>query len=225
MTEATEKRPPPYLAHALYARFITQLEDVGIPRQIDKSVFPTLSSSTSSSLLRALRYLNLVGSDGVPTTTLIQLITEREKADVLAKIVRGAYSFVFKDLDDLTSAHAEELENRFRDQHLSGGTISKAVAFFISLALDANIPIAPRLIERRHPARSRTIRSRRVRTPETPASPRPPTVGEPTTTAAPPPPLACDLYGLLDTDRMTPKEQQAILTILLYLKKKRATLV
>jgi hypothetical protein len=214
----SEKRVPPYPPRALFARFITDLAANGIPKRIDASIFPGLSHGALSSLLGALRYLNLIGNDGVPSETLVRLVTEEIDPQVLRPIVEDAYDFVFKGDFNLTRASAGELADHFRRQQVSGGTLKKAVAFFIALAIDADIPISVSLKQRKHPTQSNRIRRRRSRAPEAPAAtavplpaPRPQASAEITSES---------LFRLLDPKRMPPNVVEAVCTLMLYLKTK-----
>src|SRR5216683_2238902 len=98
MSETAPKLVPPYPSYTLFARFITELAQVAIiPRRIDKSIFPKLSHGDVSSLLAALRYLNLIGNDGVPSASLVQLVAARSNLKILKPIVQEAYAFVLMD--------------------------------------------------------------------------------------------------------------------------------
>src|SRR5260370_26868646 len=134
MAEAVQKLVPPYPSHTLFARFIDDLAQIAtIPRRIDKSTFPELSHGDVSSLLGGLRYLKLIGSDSIPSASLVQLVATRSSPKTLKPIVQEAYAFVFADQPDLTQATAKTLADRFLSQGLSGGTVPQAVAFFIAL--------------------------------------------------------------------------------------------
>jgi hypothetical protein len=225
------KSAPPYPPYALFIRVITELAEIGIPRKIRTSTFPELPDGARSSLLGALQYLGLIEEDGIPTPRLPEFAKagELDRPKVWKPIIRAAYSFVFNDdRFELSQATAEDLAERFRNEHVSGGTLNKAVAFFIALTTDAGIPISPSLMRRKHPASRIAVGPRRPPAPE--GSDRRTTNSAPE--AAPGDPaaikeksLADILYDLLDPNRMSDEEQKAVLTLLLYLKKQAVEVV
>jgi hypothetical protein len=169
---------PPYAPYRSFRNYIDSLKQ-GIPSQIDRSVMRNMSGALQSQLSSALRYLGLVSANGQPTDRLSRIVHSEgnERATATRDIAVAAYPFLFQGFD-LKTATPKMLSDKFASMNASGGTIGKCVAFFISMAKDAEIPLAPHLIVMRG---NRTGKPRRFRAePQVPPSAN----GEPPLTPA-----------------------------------------
>jgi hypothetical protein len=158
---------PPYAPYRSFRNYIDSLRQ-GIPSQIDRSVMRNMSGALQSQLSSTLRYLGLVSENGQPTDRLSRIVHSEgnERTTALRDIAKAAYPFLFQGFD-LKTATPKMLSDKFASMNASGGTIGKCVAFFISMAKDAEIPLAPHLIVMRG---NHTGRPRRFKTAEAPPS-------------------------------------------------------
>jgi hypothetical protein len=140
------QRTPPYVAHKTLINFVNGLSG-GVPAQIDKSIMRSLSGATQSQLIAALRYLDLIESNGKPRDVLLKLIDAEgvERQKVFREVVTSSYAFVFSNSLDLERATKRQIEDLFAGQKLSGETRRKALGLFLALSLDAGLKVSPHL--------------------------------------------------------------------------------
>jgi hypothetical protein len=84
-----------------YRSFLTLLEELqrGLPSRIDRSYWgDKFSGSTGTQLMSALRFLNLIDSNGVPTLQLKDLVNARgaSRSEILKKISHHAFPLNLK---------------------------------------------------------------------------------------------------------------------------------
>lgn len=137
-----QKMTVPYLPYKTFTGFIESLRQ-GVPPRIDRSVMHTLAGSIQTNLLSTLRFLNLVQEQGASNERLYQFVkaegTDRQR--LLREMLTEAYTFVWADNFDLSSATGAEFDERFR-RVATGDTARKAEAFFLAAAKDAEMPIS-----------------------------------------------------------------------------------
>lgn len=143
-TEPEKLLTPAYIPFRTFSRFINGLESSAIPTQIDKSIMPKMSGGDQSAMLVALRFLKLIDQDGAPSEELTKLIesNEESRGSVLKAILERAYPFLFKGSIDLKRATTRQVEEAFKAQGVSGSTVSKAMAFFLSAAKEGGIQVS-----------------------------------------------------------------------------------
>ncbi|WP_019398502.1 DUF5343 domain-containing protein [Pseudoxanthomonas sp. GW2] len=143
-TEPDKALKPPYGSFTTLANQIDKLAEHGLPNQVDASLFRHLSGGVVSPLLAGLKYLALVDELGKPTQLFHELVeaSEKEKAAIWKKIVHQSYPFMFDGSVPLETATTSQVEQAFRDQQITGSTITKAVAFFLSAAEVAGIKVS-----------------------------------------------------------------------------------
>jgi len=148
---------PAYVPYKTLLNFVDGLK-ISIPSRIDRSVVRSLSGAMQSQLLTSLRYLRLIDDKGVPTDMLARLVAsegkDREKA--LADMLRTSYSFLFQNFD-LQRATGRQVEEKFVAAGVSGDTVRKCMAFFLSAAKHAGITVSPHI---KMPSRARTAGQR-----------------------------------------------------------------
>ncbi|MGI9107675.1 MAG: DUF5343 domain-containing protein [Pyrinomonadaceae bacterium] len=156
----TKKVIPPYLSHKTFNNFIDGLR-TGIPARIDRSVMSSLSGTAQAHLLYALKYLNLVDAEGIPTEQLNQLATatDAEKQRILREVLVSAYPFVCNDGIDLERCTGKQIEEAFATTGASSETLRKSLAFFQATAKQAGMNISPH-IKRTRRARGTGQRTR-----------------------------------------------------------------
>jgi len=181
---ADEIRKPAavYVSWVTFKNAMEQLAQ-GVPNQIDRSAFPTLSWAVQGQLLSGLRFLGLIDEKDKPTTLLHGLAVPDEgvRKKKLEAILRARYSSLF-DLD-LTKATPAQVEEHLGESYGVGGdTRGKAMRFFL-LALEyLEIPVSRFLRKPGNgsstggPRRRRTL-ANRVK--ETASEAEPPTLARP----------------------------------------------
>ena len=155
---------PPYLSHKTFNNFIEGLGK-GVPARIDRSVMASLSGTAQAHLLHALRYLNLIDAEGVPTERLNQLASaqEAEKQRILREILTSAYPFVFNSGIDLQRCTSKQIEEAFAKTGASSETLRKTLSFFLATAKQAGLSLSPHIKRARRP-RGTGARARRAAT-------------------------------------------------------------
>ena len=140
-----KKLAPPYIAPKTFINFLERLKAQGIPTRIDRSVVPSFSGGIQGHLFTALKYLNLMTQKHIPTDTLRSLVSSEgeERQAKFKEILVASYPFLFKEEVNLRGITAQELQELFGREGLSGGTIRKAIIFFIEIAKGAGIELSP----------------------------------------------------------------------------------
>ena len=186
------KNIPPYLSYISFQSFLDSLAQ-GVPTRIDHSVMKTMSGSQQSQMKQVLRYLNLTDNYGNATADLEALVesTDSQRRQLLDRIVRTAYDFLFTDSFTLTRATAAQLEEKFRQAGASGDTVRKCVTFFVNIAKDAGIELSTFILSQAtpRPVQSKS-RSQRPKTTSARAKGSSRTTSGSTATNASIPPLA-----------------------------------
>jgi len=124
-----------------------------------------LSGGNQNLMLNALTYLRLIKPDGKPERLLEQIVDslspekQGEYKTHLAAVLKGAYPFLFDgsgdfDLERSTSASFDE---KFRGEGVSGETVLKCEAFFISAAQEAGIKISRLILEAKKKGPKRAV--------------------------------------------------------------------
>ena len=155
--ETIKKHLPPYVSYRTFRNFLERLQQ-HIPSRIDRSYWGEfLSGSNGIQLMAALRFLNLIDSNGKPVERLKSLITTRgeKRTDVLRQIINDSYGFVSRNGFDLESATYAQLHESFLEAfQLTDDTSRKCVKFYISMIGDAGLTVSPFITKR-----TRSIRS------------------------------------------------------------------
>jgi hypothetical protein len=146
VTDRNKKRSPPYVS---YRSFLTLLEELqrGIPARIDRSYWgDKFSGSTGTQLMSALRFLNLIDGNGVPTTQLKELVVSKSpvRAEILKKISQESFTFLVSNSFESEKATYAQLEEVFNELYQVDRDVArKCIKFFTELAGDAGIPLSP----------------------------------------------------------------------------------
>lgn len=154
METSEKKLSPPYLSWKTLIGFLRSF-DQGLPPRIDKSAMNRLSGGNQSLVVNALTYLKLINGDGKPERLLVQIVDSfpiEKQADYkkhLETMLRNSYPFLFDgagdfDLERSTSAQFDE---KFQAEGVSGETVQKCEAFFVSAAQEAGIKISRLILD------------------------------------------------------------------------------
>lgn len=149
--EKSLKRLPPYISYRTFQNFIGRLQQQ-VPDRIDRSYWgETLSGSTGTQLIAALRFLGLLDNNSKPESQLRLLVSARDeqKTGLLRQIISRSYGFVFQSSLDLQNATYGQLEEVFHSTfQLTPDVCRKCIKFFISLSADARLPLSPFMTKR-----------------------------------------------------------------------------
>ena len=142
--DKTKPLSPAYIPFKTFINFINGLRDVGVPTQIDKSIMRGMSGGAQSAMMKALEFLRLVESDGKPTKELTQLIESEDnnRRPLLQAVLERAYPFLFSNSINLKRTTGAQVEETFRAQGVSGSTVVKCMAFFLTAAKAAGIEVS-----------------------------------------------------------------------------------
>lgn len=133
--------------HAVYIpwrTFQTTLEilEPGVPPKVDRSVFKPFASGVRGQVLSALRFLALVDEEGAPQPLLQRLIDAQgdERRAVMTEILVNQYAAV-ASLGSSNSS-LQVLYDQMRGYGVQGGTLERAVRFFLDAAEFAGLPLS-----------------------------------------------------------------------------------
>jgi hypothetical protein len=150
-TEKGRKHLPPYVSYRTFYNFVERLQQ-RLPSRIDRSYWgDTLSGSTGTQLMAALRFLDLIDPNGKPTERFKPLVTAKgeTRTHLLREVTTDAFAFACKSSLDLESATYSQLMEVFHNTfQLTDDVSRKCVKFFIAIATDAGIPLSPFIIKR-----------------------------------------------------------------------------
>jgi len=142
-TETKKTESPPYIAYGTFLSFIKGLQKTGVPSRIDKSLLRNMSGGNQSALLAALRWFGLIDDVGAHSGRLEALVSAGDDAPKeLGKLLPGAYSFMNDGSIALDKATGAQVEEKFRSYGLTGSTVIKTMAFFITACKEAGIPLS-----------------------------------------------------------------------------------
>jgi hypothetical protein len=219
---------PPYTSFPSFKTLIATLKENGLPGRIDRSMLKNFSGGVAGQLLTALRFMGLTDDAGHPTDDLTALVGSYGTdawPSALASVLQMAYAPLFQLR--LESASPAQFNDLFRKAFAAeGDTFRKCVTFFLSAAKEAQVPISSYIMQNKKPRLGPT----KKRAPKVDAKPKPPApakddhVGSGSDHTHHQPakeqPPEQVLLALLDPESMSADEQQAVWTLLLYLKKK-----
>ncbi len=129
-----------------FKTFLTAVEgfERGLPRQLDRSLWPSYSGAIQGQLLGAFRFLGLIDDANCPTQEMKELAAGRERRRA---ILRGLLERRYAALValDLARCSPRQLDDAVREFGLTGATHKKAMSFFLQAATYAGLPLSPLL--------------------------------------------------------------------------------
>lgn len=146
VNERNKKRSPPYVS---YRSFLTLIEELqrGLPARLDRSYWGNkFSGSTGTQLMSALRFLNLVDSEGKPTGQLKELVESRGPArtESLRKIIQQSFGFLENNTFESDNATYSQLEEVFKISYQVDRDVArKCIKFFVELANGSGLSLSP----------------------------------------------------------------------------------
>ncbi len=222
VTEKTAARVPPYVSYRTLKTFIEDLKAHGIPTRIDRSVWGAkFSGSVGAQLMSALRFLQLIDGSDAPQDelkTLVDRFNTDKWASAVQPILQSSYKPIMGlSLEQISPAQlADEFKKAYTAQD---AVIQKSITFFLHAAQDAGIPLSKRVLKatRRNLGRPRTAASSKKRDDNGQVLP----AGRKGDNGAPVEKSKMEvLLDILDPEKMENEEQQAVWTLIRYLKKR-----
>jgi hypothetical protein len=161
MVNELKKRLPPYISYRTFQHFIEMLQQDGVPARIDRSFWgEKYSGSVGTQLISALRYLELIDNENVPTLNLKELVQRRggQRIDVLKHITTNSYVFIMgKDFDGQKATHQQMQELFHKNFDLKDDVARKCIKFFVSLATEADVKVSPFILKNFRNSQNSTI--------------------------------------------------------------------
>ncbi|MDE0432905.1 MAG: DUF5343 domain-containing protein [Bryobacterales bacterium] len=216
--QAEEGRVPPYISFKTLLTLMKELEEHGMPNRIDRSVLGRFSGSSGSQLMVALRWLGLVDADMKPQPALNSLVEAFETPEwpaALGSLLKDRYRFAIAL--DLSKATPSEFSDAFRKFGAKEAVAAKCKRFFLQAAQASDIEVNQRLLQRAKPQRSPRQRPARAGS-QSGESPGPPNSPESRNPPIVEPSHYDLLIEILDPAEMSEEEQQAVWTLIRYLK-------
>jgi hypothetical protein len=147
MAETNSKQiAAPYVP---FKTFLATLDSFAtfLPDQINTSIWPNYSGGIRSQLLSTFKFFGLVKEDGSYTPDLKRLADDREgRPALLREIMKRSYVELLKL--DLSKATPSGFDAELRKYGQEGDTHRKVMAFFLSAAKFAGIPLSPLIVKR-----------------------------------------------------------------------------
>ena len=141
---------PPYVAFKTFQTFLEFLSE-DMPSRIDRSVWVNrFSGSNGTQLMTAIKFFELVDSDGIPSADFQNLISKdiNIQKKTLRKILYKFYDHIFRL--DLGSATKYQFREAFRKFGTKEGVLVKCESFFIQAAKFSQIDLSSHILARRH---------------------------------------------------------------------------
>lgn len=222
-TGAGQIRTPPYISFKTLVTFVEDQKDHGLPTDIDRSVLTRFSGSTAGQLLAALKFLGLIDANQAVQPELQRLIEGHGTAmwpDALEDMVMRSYAPLFAE--DLERATPAKFHDVFKTHYTAKeAVIRKCEVFFLKAAEAAGIKVNPRIIKHRAPRPSTSQAGRAASKAKKAADgdgAKTRTDEENLPPAAKQTPYEM-LIDILDPVAMEEEEQQAVWTLIRYLKR------
>ncbi len=225
---------PPYYAFSTFKTFLRHMKPHPLPDRIDKSLLSSFAGGDQGRIMTSLRFLSLIDDKGTPSQRLAELIGAYETdqwANQLEQLIRANYAPMFAI--NLASASPGQFNETFRKAYPGAEeVVRKAMTFFVNAARDANIEISAHITKNKKPRAASGTRRRAKAAPASDEKPKadlpeksPAKTAEHNETLTPRATSSFDLLAAFDPSDMTDDEQQAIWTLLRYLRRKETTRV
>ena len=226
--EVAGHRTPPYISYKTFQTFLEDQKQHGVPAQIDRSVLTRFSGSVGTQLIGALKFLGLIGHNDqqvrAPLSKLVEAYGTPSWPTAFRPVMEEAYSsIVSPGLERMTPAQFHEL---FKEHYpLKDAVIRKCEVFFLNAAKSADIVVNERILKHRKP---RSPSPKRLQTKSDQRASADSARGknnskepEDHQDGGHDQPMSAYqmLIGILDPVEMEEEEQQAVWTLIRYLKR------
>ena len=122
-------------------RTATEVLEQGLPKRLDRSVFPSFSGSMKSWILSAFVFLDFTDENGNVTPRLEEWVKSQEagRKEIMRAIVESKYKALLDLADE--SGTPDQFKKEIEKLGVSGGTTQRAVRFFLAAAKFAGIDV------------------------------------------------------------------------------------
>jgi hypothetical protein len=225
--EPPKLKPPSSIAYKTVTNFLESFQDSSIPSHIDRSVLPgSMSGGNQAYLVSSLKYLGLISDGGATNEEKFHRLVKgnkEQRAAAWREVLMSSYDFLFKDFD-IERATTSLVSSKFKEQGISGDSIRKAMTFFLFAAKEAEIKVSSHI----KPASTRgKITKPRKQEIKPPVDAKQETTNDSGNGSAQQEisvnkskELPYQLIDILD-DEMSQEEQDAVWTLIRYLKKQK----
>jgi hypothetical protein len=149
--DVNHKRLSPYISYRTFLNFIDGMQQQ-VPSRIDRSYWNnTLSGSTGTQLMAALRFLKLIDMNGKPSNQLKALSSAKgeQRTAIIKEIAVSSFAFIFQGSLEPQNATYAQLEELFHDTFQCTNDVArKCIKFFIAMSTDAKVPLSPFITKR-----------------------------------------------------------------------------
>ncbi len=128
---------PPYMSFTGFIALLDRMVEHGPPAQIDRDFFGNPSGSWMAQTMSALKFFGLVDERKRPTATLRELVVPETRKERLRRLIEAHYP---KAVALGSNATQLQLDRVFPSK---GGTLRKAVTFYLQAAEFTGIPLSP----------------------------------------------------------------------------------
>lgn len=140
-----DKLTPCYVPFDTFEAFIGRLKQTTVPDTIHKSLMPNLSGGVQSHLIASLKFLDLIGPDGVVRDNLSKLAEAHGTSEwkpALKYVIEAAYRPIIGDLN-VEKAIGKTLQDRFKEAtSYDGTTLDKVLCFYIKAIKTAGVNVS-----------------------------------------------------------------------------------
>jgi len=184
MPQEPQTPAPPYLPLKTFLSALDALRE-GVPKRIDRAIWRSQSGAVQGQIMIAFRFFGLLNESDEPTMPLLENLAKADEAarkKLLKPLVEKCYQpIIAHDLTKMTPGLLSEEMAKFG---VSGGTVQKAVTFFLQLAKHLDLAMSPFLLDktRAAPAKRRARTPKGGKTNETIAPTEPPSAAAGSTT-------------------------------------------
>lgn len=217
----------PYTSFKSLKTLIASLKEHGIPNRIDRSVLTSFSGVVGTQIMTALRFLELTEDGGHPTESMKRLVEAYGSDDwggELERVLRSTYEPLFAM--DLKTASPKEFADVFRNSYSGTEDVRrKSETFFLNAVRDTRIEVSAYILKKQRPRTSGAARASR-KTPRKPASQKTDSnmsgheaENDGAWAASP----YAMLIEILNTEEMSDDEQEAVFTLIRFLKRRDAS--
>ena len=143
-----------YVSYLTFKNNVQTLAESTVPTRLDHHVLQGLSGASRGSLLSSLRFLGLLGDQGVVNQECRELVDAFKKGEdsyraALRKILERAYKPIVGPLD-IARGTLPELERSFRAAGMPAGQmLTKSIRFYLKALSDCGVTVSPHITKKR----------------------------------------------------------------------------
>lgn len=156
---------PPYFSYITLKNYLDSFKSsVDVPSHIERGAMPpTMSGGNQVAVINALKFLGLISDNSEPQESFYKLVESEGKArqELMREVVQRGYAFLLNHVD-IERTISSKVVDRFKDTGMSGDTIRKAIQFFQGAAKDVGMKVSPHIkAAHTQSARPKAIRMRK----------------------------------------------------------------